>query len=381
MYTLKLSSRRRYVLGAILIMAVVLTACGVVDAGRTNWSGLTAVGDRVYVAYGGGLAAVDVVEQQQLWIFPDGGAGRGGAQIYAPPYVDGDTLYVGDYGVSRGLFSPGVLVSVYALADTGNGVPTTVWVQEETATDRVIAAPLVVDERLYIATADNFVLALDAADGRELWRFEMGHSAWSQPSYSDGLLFVGSVDRSVYALDATTGELRWQRTLTGGIPGTPLAQDDRVYVGSFDNTLHALSAATGEDIWVVEGNDWVWSAPAVGDAGVYFADASGTAYGVSLDGQIEWQQTLDGSVQASPVLAGDTVYVAWVEGDSAGGIAALSTDSGAVRWTQPTTAPLFTTPVVVGDAIVVALEGGDALLHIYDLADGTLRWTYSPATE
>jgi hypothetical protein len=37
--------------------------------------------------------------------------------------------------------------------------------------------------------------------------------------------------------------------------------------------------------------------------------------------------------------------------------------------------PLFTTPVVVGDTLVVVVDSDDALLHLYNLQDGSLQWS------
>jgi quinoprotein glucose dehydrogenase len=72
--------------------------------------------------------------------------------------------------------------------------------------------PIVVDGVLYANTPKHRVIALDAATGALLWRFDSGLEAsggnrgvtwWS--SGSDRRIFAG-VDRYVYALDATSGK-------------------------------------------------------------------------------------------------------------------------------------------------------------------------------
>jgi quinoprotein glucose dehydrogenase len=74
--------------------------------------------------------------------------------------------------------------------------------------------PIVVDGTLYGATALNQIFALDAASGRELWRFkepthEFGSNQRGVTYWTDGderrLLF--SIDSFLYAVDARTGKL------------------------------------------------------------------------------------------------------------------------------------------------------------------------------
>jgi quinohemoprotein ethanol dehydrogenase len=82
------------------------------------------------------------------------------------------------------------------------------------------ATPIVVDGVMYTSGTWGYVYALDAASGRELWRF------------------VPKLD-PVYARNpccdlVNRGVSVWQ---------------GRVYVASVDGHLHALSAATGEQLW------------------------------------------------------------------------------------------------------------------------------------
>ncbi|MEW5989616.1 MAG: PQQ-binding-like beta-propeller repeat protein, partial [Chloroflexota bacterium] len=182
MYKAKWSLRRPIL--PILILAVAalaVTACGTPTTAVT-WPGLVARDNVVYVAYGPGVLAVDVAAEERLWAYPD--EPRPSLYFYAPPAVGDGRLVVGDFGASKGMFSPGVAVSVYALDDDGQGTPATRWTAGEIAKDKIVAAPLIVGDRVYVGTSDNYLLALELDSGDLVWQFEAGHSIWAQPVFA-----------------------------------------------------------------------------------------------------------------------------------------------------------------------------------------------------
>ena len=80
------------------------------------------------------------------------------------------------------------------------------------------ATPVVVDGVMYVALPYNHVVALDARNGRELWRYEhKRRPGWKMccgpanrgVAVSDGKVFIGTVDARVIALDAKTGKVVW----------------------------------------------------------------------------------------------------------------------------------------------------------------------------
>jgi quinohemoprotein ethanol dehydrogenase len=110
------------------------------------------------------------------------------------------------------------------------------------------ATPIVVDGVLYATGSWSVVFALDAATGRELWRFDpkvprakardaccdvvnRGVAVWQ------GRVFVGTLDGRLIALDAATGEPVWEvltvdprRPYT--ITGAPRIAKGRIVIGN-----------------------------------------------------------------------------------------------------------------------------------------------------
>ena len=87
-----------------------------------------------------------------------------------------------------------------------------------------------------------------------------------------GVCYVGSHDGNLYALDAENGRELWRFSTGGRIVGCPTTTGDRVVVGSKDRTCYAVDATDGTRVWGVEFDGWVTSTPVVTDRGIYLAE-------------------------------------------------------------------------------------------------------------
>ncbi len=349
-----------------------MVGCGV-QVGADNWAGMSSDGDIVYLAWGNEVTAIDIDSQRRVWSFPpDSGA----VKFFAAPSFGDGSLLLADYGESKGLFSPGVNTSVYAI-NPDNG--TLIWRSQEVASDRIIASPLAADGQIFVGTAENTVIALDG-NGNTQWTQETEHAVWGQPSYEDGVVVVASMDKHVYAFDASSGDQLWREPVSGAAASKPVIDNGRVYVGSFDAKLHALDLQTGKELWTADANDWIWNAPVINDGNIYFADASGGVYAVDADdGGLVWEQQFDeaDAIEAAVVVDGGMVYVPVVRGvstddEQAGRIVALAADNGVQQWEVPLAGPSFTTPVIADGKLVVAQQNKEVALTltIIDPADG-----------
>lgn len=146
------------------------------------------------------------------------------------------------------------------------------------------STPVVVDNRIYLVSNEGleneFVQALDAADGRRLWSQRIGNvgnpdqrpsypGARSTPTIDGNLLFALGSDGDLVCMDRHTGNIHWQKNLRtdfGGKPGewayseSPLVDGDVLVVspGGKEATLLALNKHSGEVIWkspIPEGDD------------------------------------------------------------------------------------------------------------------------------
>ena len=145
----------------------------------------------------------------------------------------------------------------------------------------VEGTPVVIAGVMYV-TAANQVYALDAATGREIWRYSQPRTEGlvGDPAIGlnrgvavrEDLLFTVTDHAHVIALDRFTGELVWDAEMADyrdhyGAVAAPLVVDDLVIAGiSAGDTglrgfLDAYHAATGERAWRF------WTLPAPGEPG------------------------------------------------------------------------------------------------------------------
>jgi outer membrane protein assembly factor BamB len=209
-------------------------------------------------------------------------------------------------------------------------------------------SPSVVGDRIYLLSNEGleneFVQALDAKDGRQIWSQRIGNvgnpdqqppypAARSTPTVDGQLLYAFSSDGDLACLETATGRVRWQKNVRrefGGKPGTwayaesPLVDGDVVVCapGGPDATIVALNKLTGDVVWKcpvpvsgAEPEDAGYASTIVVDAGgkkQYVQFLSKGVVGVeAASGTFLWRYDRTGGSPANiatPVAQGEYVY-------------------------------------------------------------------------
>ena len=142
------------------------------------------------------------------------------------------------------------------------------WTLSTSLTEGHQSPPIVNDGIMYITTPLNHVLALEAATGDVIWRynFQMPFDISLMHPTNRGValygdkVYMANSDATVVALDALTGELQWQQTVANYRTGyymtlSPLAANGKILVGTSGGErgirgfIAALDAETGEEVW------------------------------------------------------------------------------------------------------------------------------------
>ncbi|MGH8727147.1 MAG: pyrroloquinoline quinone-dependent dehydrogenase [Burkholderiales bacterium] len=99
------------------------------------------------------------------------------------------------------------------------------WIYQSGANSTFQATPIVADGIMYVSLPFNHVVALDAASGREVWRYK--HERRTQKmccgpanrgiAVAYGKVYLGTVDGRLIGLDARDGKLVWDVTLAEGL--------------------------------------------------------------------------------------------------------------------------------------------------------------------
>jgi outer membrane protein assembly factor BamB len=338
-------------------------------AGAPLWPGTTYADGVVYAgAEDGVLHALDAATGKERWSFRAGGAIRTRAALGAQALyfqADDGLLYALDAATGKQLWR--VTVSSAPVVRLPPSDP-------KSRFDRFGSDVTVVDQRLYLGTNDGTLLCLEAADGKEAWRFASRDSVLAAPSLADGRVFFGSFDGHVYALDAGTGRQLWKLDTGKPVVSTPAVAGDRVVVGSRSYDLFGLEAKTGRIAWQrYIWSSWVESSAVVRD-GVVYVGSSDAAALYAFDAQTGrpvWKTDVWGWAWGQPAVTGQRVYMptSGLGGypvPHRGGIFAVDRATGKPVWRYATPVPKDTAFGFVGSASV-----GAGRVYIASL-DGTV---------
>jgi len=173
--------------------------------------------------------------------------------------------------------------------------------------------PLVWDNSWLIATLTaGTVVAIRASDGHEIWRDEVGAEVRGRPALAADRVYVATADDRIIALQVETGDHLWERRL-GGPPNEMLALDDRIYVGSDDNFLYCLKARDGEIDWRWRTGGDVLGVPLVDESRVYFVSLDNLLRALDRrSGAQRWKRPLPLRPTVGPARTQDLLIVSGV---------------------------------------------------------------------
>jgi outer membrane protein assembly factor BamB len=146
---------------------------------------------------------------------------------------------------------------------------------------------------VFVGSWDSYFYALDAASGKEKWRFKTGedHEIHNQeglqasPAVADGVVYVGCRDSNFYALDAATGQKKWAFNNKGSwVIGSAAVQDGRVYFATSDTgLLYGLDASSGAQLFSYDNKHWpLFSSPAIAGGKLYVGTHAGKLIALDL---------------------------------------------------------------------------------------------------
>ena len=239
-----------------------------------------------------------------------------------------------------------------------SATPKLLWEHTITAMEEVYGAssPVVVNGVVYTSAENNYVYALNATDGTQLWDYFTGE--WpSSPAVANGVVYVNT-DFSINALNATDGTQIWSNEPQYDVPvgfSSPTVADGVVYAGTnpLDNrggNIYAMNATNGKTLWSTQslaGFATVPSSPTVVNGVVY----------IGAEGAFGWSKPVNTSIA-------QICY----------GVYALNATSGAQLWNYNIGYSSGASPVVVGGVVYYVPE--KSKLYALNSSSGTEIWNY-----
>jgi outer membrane protein assembly factor BamB len=220
------------------------------------------------------------------------------------------------------------------------------WSSNIGATERYDYTPALDSSAVYAANAKGEITKLDATNGNQLWRINVGEPISGGVGIGTGIVLVGSKKGYVHAYD-TAGKALWKAKVSSEILSAPRYFDGLVIVRTGDNHIFGLDATDGTRKWVYER-----VAPALSlrssvgivvDSGaVYAGFAGGKLVAIRADnGKLLWEATVAqpkgvteieriADITSLPFVDGPLVYAVAYQGR----IAAVDRRSGKVVWNR-----------------------------------------------
>lgn len=359
----------------VLLAAALLSGCAGGAVRGVTWPGLAADDNTVYLADGPYVYATNLKDGKELWRYP---ADRDNNLVfYSTPVITPDGLViVGSSGKNHSL----IALNPTDITQNANNTksPAAAWIFNE-ARDHWVAAPLVVDDKLFAVNSDGYLYVLDLQDGQSTKKavqaIRVGGRLWAQPTTDGERVFITSLDHSVSAVDIETYKVLWNEEIEGAVAGSAvLGPDGMLYAGSFASQLERIDPATGKREPALKAEYWIWSTPSLDGDTLYFADLNGNVYSFNTStGRLNWPPIKpDGPITASPLIQNDHILIA----TESGSLFAIDRD-GNILWTQEVGGKIYTTSVAAGDLTIVAPLETDFYLAALD-SNGRQVWTFTP---
>ena len=356
-----MNTKRLILIPLLVLGALILSACSGSRTVSNNWHGLAADAERAYVASGSLVYAVDLKNGNEVWRYP--AAADAKLLFYANPVLTPDgQLLIGSAGREH------PFISLNPATGKEN------WAESFTkAKGAWLASPLVVNDTIYAPNTDGFIYVLDMQGKEAADPIEVGGALWSAPVTDGKLIYIASLDHHFHIIDPAAGTASASIDLGGAAPSSPTVGSKGVYEGSFASTIELIQPDGSHEV-IAKTENWIWGSPVLDGDTLYYADLNGKVFSMNTaDGSQNWEVKQADAVVANLLVTPDQIYVM----TEAGNFIAMDRDGNNI-WEKAIGAKVYTTPVISGDLILVAPYQAAFTLAAYD-ADGKQAWTFTPA--
>lgn len=236
-------------------------------------------------------------------------------------------------------------------------------------------------DRFVVASSNGTVRALALADGRELWRGDVG-SKLSAGVGSDGR-FAAVVNRDNELVVLDNGKVTWKKALPTPVVAAPLVAGERVFTLTLDRQVIAFDVLDGRKIWELKRPGEPLT---LAKAGVLLAYKDTLIVGQGprlagvdpLKGQLRWEASVatprgTNEVERLADLVGPAVRQGEVLCARAfqSSVGCVNAERGSALWSRLVGGA---NGIGADDQVVVAGDASDRL-SAWKLANGDLAWS------
>lgn len=232
-------------------------------------------GGRLYFSDAGGqLHAVEAASGRPLWTVPHPNWGP------AAPVVGAGWLAIGGQGTLLAAYDPESGATLWQFQAPG-----------------LVASPLAAtEELLFVRCWDGVLYALDGAGGEVRWKLppERGQGPTTPPIAGAGMVFIGTRVRpagegerryALLCLDAATGREIWRFPTSDPLSTSPGLARGLVLAGTRKGELIAVDIASGQAVWNAALGRHLVAEPVVDEQAAYLAGRDGSVWAIRRQGE------------------------------------------------------------------------------------------------
>lgn len=179
------------------------------------------------------------------------------------------------------------------------------------------AQPSTDGQTIYLPSMDHNLYAL-GLDGKQKWAADLGGALLGTPVESpDNILYLGTLNNEMVAVNAADGKILWKFTTSGGIWDGPALHDNNLFFGDMKGTFYVLDRNSHTPVASFQPDGPIVDTPLVGKDRVMFGTEAGNLIAVDFNGKQLWSTNpgINGKLYSTPLLVGDRVYMAITQGD------------------------------------------------------------------
>ena len=232
----------------------------------------------------------------------------------------------------------------------------------------------VVEDTVYV-TFNQAVYAIQADNGIET-RFVPDEPINTTMFYApiaplgDSKFLAGSFKKNLYLFDFNTGSVNeFFKGAGGRWVASPLVTEDIIYAPNSDNTLYALDL-NGNLLWKFETGDPLWATPLLDGETLYLASMDHMLYAINASTGTElWATDLGSATVATPAMdENGTLYIGTFESE----VLAIESGDGTVLWRFATNDWVWASPLLYDGKVFVSDISG--VLYALDTETHEVIW-------
>jgi outer membrane protein assembly factor BamB len=230
---------------------------------------------------------------------------------------------------------------------------------------------------VFLPLGGGTLVALNAADGKLIWRAEAGGEFSAAPTTDERIVYAatqysepeqGHVHGTLRALSKTTGVTLWMRTLPAPLGGSLVAGDKALFAGSADGRVYAFDKHTGLTIWINQYSEGFSSEPSLAGQLVYLGSDGGNLFALDqTTGRLAWQYRTHGAIHGSIAVSNGIIYF----GSGDGYVYAFNELRVKLLWRRRTGAAVQSVAAADSGLLAASL---DNFVYFLSLKKGALVW-------